>query len=215
MQIYPNDRIVFFGDSITDADRQKENLDDLGHGFPLFIASQFGARYPEMNLSFYNRGVSGDKVADLNERLQEDVISLMPDVVSIMVGINDTWHNVESPDFGTKKAADYFEAEYRKMLMTLKNAGITRLVLMEPFVLPIPKNRTTWRVDLDQKIQIIRLLAAEFHAEFISLDGLMNAAGIRHGFELYTKDGVHPTPTGYGLITEEWMRHVHPTLELK
>lgn len=215
MQIYPNDRIVFFGDSITDANRNKEDQEDLGHGFPLFIASQLGAKYPEMNLSFYNRGVSGDKVADLNARLEEDVLSLMPDVVSVMVGINDTWHNVESPDFGSKKAADAFEKEYRKLLLSLKEAGVTRLLLMEPFVLPIPKNRTTWRVDLDQKIQIIRLLAAEFHAEFISLDGLMNAAGIRHGFERYTKDGVHPTPIGYGLITEEWLRHVQPTMELK
>lgn len=215
MQIYPNDRIVFFGDSITDAARNRDDAEDLGHGFPLFIASRLGSKYPEMNLSFYNRGNSGDKIADLNGRLDDDVLSLMPDVVSIMIGVNDTWHNVESPDFGSAKVAKVFETNYRKLLRNLTRAGVSRIILMEPFVLPIPKNRTTWRVDLDQKIQAIRLLAAEFHAEFISLDGLMNAAGISHGFELYTKDGVHPTPVGYGLITDEWMRHVTPTMEMK
>ncbi len=215
MEIYPNDRIVFFGDSVTDADRNFENSEDLGHGFPLFIAAQLGAKYPELNLEFYNRGVSGNKIADLNARIETDVLSIMPDVVSVMVGINDTWHNVESPDFGTKKAADEFERQYRKLLVTLKAADISRVILMEPFVLPIPENRTTWRIDLDQKIQIIRHLAAEFHCEFISLDGLMNAAGIRHGFDRYAKDGVHPTPVGYGLITEEWMRHIHPIFDIK
>lgn len=208
MEIFPNDIIVFFGDSVTDTFRVREDPNDLGHGYSYIAAAELGAKYPKMNLKFYNRGNSGDKIDDLNQRLYKDVLSLKPTVISILIGVNDTWHNIDSPESGTKVFNQVFESKYRKLLTDIKENGVNRIILMEPFILPFPEDRKTWRNDLDQKIQIVRHLAKEFNTDFVALDGPINAAGIQNEFDIYAADGVHPTALGYGLIFSEWIKHV-------
>lgn len=209
MRLKQTDRILFFGDSITDAGRDREDFHDLGKGYPLMVAGRLQAEYPALKLNFLNRGISGDKVADLKERLEEDCLSLKPTIVSILIGINDTWHQEENENFGTAELMEQFERDYREILSNIQKETGAQIVLMEPFVLPYPAERASWRVDLDQRIQIVRKLAKEFQTELVALDGPLNAYGIKHSFQYLTgEDGVHPTVAGHGLITEKWLELV-------
>lgn len=207
MKLEVNDTILFIGDSITDTGRDRENLEDLGQGYPLMIAGRLLANYPELNLKLLNRGISGDHVSHLQKRWQEDCLDLQPDIVSILIGINDTWHNIGTEAFGTKEEMVQFKMEYRDILIQLKEKTTAKIVIVEPYVLPYPIDRKEWRVDLDQRIQIIRDLAEEFSTEFVPLDGPLHALGIKSGYTYLTgEDGVHPTVAGHGKIAEEWLK---------
>ena len=208
MEIRKHDHIVFFGDSITEWGRDKSNPDSLGHGYVSIVAADLLDRSPELGLHFYNRGVGGDKVQDLLNRV-DDCLSCQPDAVILMVGINDVWHLVGKDSFASQEEQQRFENVYRQLLQALKQAGIERILLMEPFVLDYPEDRMEWRRDLDPKIQIVRHLAREFKLELVPLDGLMNEQALLYGRrELTGDDGVHPTLAGANIIAQEILRRL-------
>jgi acyl-CoA thioesterase I len=198
--------ILFQGDSITDAGRSREDLGDLGRGYALMAAGWLGLRYPEKNLRFTNRGISGNRCVDLVGRWQADCLDLRPDLVSIYIGVNDTWRRFDS---GLVTSAAEFEGHYRKLLeSTRRTLPNTQLVLVEPFVLPYPADRKAWREDLDPKITVVRALASEYGAALVPLDGLFAQAAARRGPAYWTSDGVHPTPAGHALIAQAWIEAV-------
>ncbi|WP_256864614.1 SGNH/GDSL hydrolase family protein [Marinilactibacillus piezotolerans] len=209
MKIKQNEKILFIGDSITDAGRNRSHSEDLGQGYPLLVASELKATFPQKQLTFYNRGISGDRVIDLKNRWEEDCLNLNPDIVSILIGINDTSHQIDRTDALDEEALNQFEEDYRFLLKSLSQRTDARVILIEPFVLPYPKDRINWRRELDPRIQIVRKMARDYQTELIPLDGLFNAAGISHGFKYYTgEDGVHPTVAGHGFIKKAWMNQV-------
>lgn len=206
MKLNFKDSILFIGDSVTDVGRDRTNAVDLGQGYPLMIATALKERYAELELSFSNRGIGGDKLKDMAARWEADCLSLNPTVVSILIGINDTWHAVGQDQFGSQEDLQQFEQLYRTLLTTLVENSVRQIILMEPFVLPYPIDREMWRSDLDSRIQVVRKLAYEFQADLIPLDGLLNAIGIKQGFALLTgEDGVHPTQKGHELIAKMWL----------
>ena len=208
MELRKNDRILFLGDSVTDCDRDRDNPIDLGKGYALMTAGTLAARWPEAQLTFLNRGIGGNKIQDILDRLDADCLALQPNVLIFMIGINDTWHNVGNPDFGTAAAAQTFEKSYRELLQRVTTAGIKRILLLEPFVLPFPEDRQLWRNDLDPKIQIVRKLASTFGCELVSLDGRLNETALITGPQYLTGlDGVHPTAAGHGVITKAVVEH--------
>lgn len=97
MKLVKNDTVLFLGDSITDCDRDRQDPHDLGHGFARLVADQLAETFPTAGFIFYNRGIGGNKAADVLARLQEDCLQLAPDVLVFMIGINDTWHNAGGP----------------------------------------------------------------------------------------------------------------------
>ncbi len=167
-------KLLFLGDSVTDAGRDFENDRELGHGYVKIIADQL----EQEDVTVINRGVSANRVADLHRRIEADAISLQPDVVTIMIGINDTWFSFSRWEDTSVTA---FKEVYRVILNRIKTETNAELILMEPFVLPYPEDRKEWRGDLDPKIGAVRELAAEFGATLIPLDGLLNALAIKHG----------------------------------
>jgi lysophospholipase L1-like esterase len=205
MLIRKDDHVLFYGDSITDAGRRakENNPGEMGVGYAAMIAWRLMARFPELNLKFTNRGISGNRVYDLESRFQTDVLDLKPSVVSIMIGINDTWRrydsNVVSP------VAD-FTASYRRILNAIRDKLGARLIICEPFLLPVPDDRKKWREDLDPRIAAARDLAREFRAMFLPLDGAFAAAACRAPMNYWLPDGVHPTPAGHALIAECWVQ---------
>ena len=206
MKLNFKDSILFIGDSVTDVGRDRTNDVDLGQGYPLMIATALKERYAELELTFSNRGIGGDKLKDMAARWEVDCLSLNPTVVSILIGINDTWHAVGQDQFGSQEDLQQFEQLYRTLLTTLVENSVRQIILMEPFVLPYPTDREMWRSDLDSRIQVVRKLAYEFQADLIPLDGLLNAIGIKQGFALLTgEDGVHPTQKGHELIAKIWL----------
>ena len=190
-------RVLFQGDSVTDCGRSREDLTDLGPGYPRFAAALLRERHPEQDWEFVNRGVSGDRTDHLLARWQEDCIALQPDVLSILIGINDTWRAFDSNDPTT---AEQFEANYRRLLEDVRRNTHAKILLLEPFVLPDTPDKDIWRADLDPKIGAVRRLAREYADAYVPLDGLFAAACVEQGPLYWTMDGVHPAEPGARLI---------------
>jgi lysophospholipase L1-like esterase len=189
---------VFIGDSVTDCDRRERPDGPLGNGYVRFLSEQFAAGGEEIDV--LNRGISGDRVRDLRARWEADCLDLQPTLVSIAVGINDTWRRYDSGDPTT---AEDFEDDYRSLLFPLRVANVA-MVLVEPFLLPISDEQRMWREDLDPKIQIVRGLAGEFGATLVPTDALLAAAAEEAGVEAIALDGVHPTTRGHQLLARAW-----------
>lgn len=207
--IQENDRILFIGDSITDVGRSRNFDGDLGNGFPFLLAAELLHRYPKSNLNILNRGVSGDTLAQLKNRWEEDCLDLSPDLVTILIGVNDVWKSFEQNTTPSGEELEMFEKNYRYLLKSLAQRTDAKVVLMEPFLLPYPKDRIEWRKQLDPRIQIVRRVAKDYHAILVPLDGLLNAAGIVSDYQTYTGiDGVHPTLTGHAQIAKAWLDYV-------
>ena len=197
--------VLFQGDSITDAGRDRKGPESLGQGYAMMAASWFSALYPERNVRFYNRGISGNRAKDLAGRWEEDCLALKPDWVSILVGINDTYRRYDSTD---PTDTESYAQSVRSILTRTVEALGARLILCEPFVLPTPPDRAEWREDLDPKIQAVRNLAREFEAIYVPFDGIFAAAATRREPAFWAGDGVHPTPAGHALMAQAWLRAV-------
>lgn len=211
MLIQNGDVVLFQGDSITDAGRIYENPNDLGPGYPNFIASMFSALHPDLEVNFVNRGISGNRVRDLKARWIKDCLDIKPDVLSILIGINDTWRRFDSGDPTTAEA---FKADYQDILSQVRTElPKTKIILLEPFVLPYPADRIAWREDLDPKIHAVRELAKEFDTYFLPLDGVFAQAYLRKEPTFWSADGVHPTQAGHALITKEWLGLISSSFE--
>ncbi|NMA47533.1 MAG: SGNH/GDSL hydrolase family protein [Lentisphaerae bacterium] len=195
--------VLFQGDSVTDCGRSRENDMMLGGGYAAQIAARFTAAYPEKGVRFLNRGISGNRSKDLVARWQQDCIDLKPDWVSILIGINDTWRRYDRED---PTSVEDYAANCREFLRLTRENTKARIILLEPFVLPYPEDRKAWRVDLDPKINALRLLALEFKAIYVPLDGIMAAAACRACPALWAADGVHPTQAGHALIARHWLK---------
>ncbi|WP_245237223.1 SGNH/GDSL hydrolase family protein, partial [Paenibacillus ihuae] len=155
--------------------------------------------------NFFNRGINGNRVVDLQERWDRDCLGLNPTWVSIYIGVNDTWRHMDS---GQETTAAEFEASYRDLIERTKASVSAKLVLIEPFVLPVPEDRKTWRRDLDPKIHVVRELAREYGALLVPLDGLFAAASMKAEPAFWVGDGVHPSPAGHALIADAWLKAV-------
>jgi len=196
------DRVLLVGDSITDWGRDRHDPTSLGHGYVLIAASLAGARHPGLGLRFVNRGISGDRVRDLRARWQTDVLALAPTVVSVMVGVNDTWRRYDSGE--TTSVAAYEDTYGALLTETVATLG-ARLVLVEPFLTPLTDEQVAWREDLDPKIDAVRRLAMQFSARLVPADAVFTAAAARDGARPWSIDGVHPTAAGHGLLATAWL----------
>jgi acyl-CoA thioesterase I len=200
--INPGDLVLFQGDSVTDCGRSRADDSALGYGYAGMIAAQFTASYPEEQVRFINRGVSGNRVRDLLARWDQDCIVLQPNVVSILIGINDTWRRFDSADPTSTEA---YLADYHRILTRVRQELGARLILLDPFVLPALPDRRTWREDLNPRIDGIRDLAREFSAIYVPLDGIFAAASVKAPCAVWSDDGVHPTAAGHALIAQAWL----------
>lgn len=205
MILQQNDIVLFQGDSITDAGRTYGSDAPLGWGYPLLVASKLGYQFPNLNLTFLNRGISGDRVVDLQQRWDKDCLDLKPTWVSIYIGINDTWRKYDS---GDATSAAQFKSRYSDIIDRTKEKLHANLILIEPFVLPVPEERNSWREDLDPKIGVVRDLAREYGALYVPLDGLFAAASTVIEPAYWAPDGVHPSPAGHELIANAWLKAV-------
>jgi lysophospholipase L1-like esterase len=203
-------KVLFQGDSVTDCGRDRSDPPGrdgsiLGNGYPAKIAALYGALFPTAGTVFLNRGISGNRTGDLLERYERDFRDIKPDMISVLIGINDVWRRY---DRGNPTSPELFEQNYRTLLERLKgDIPNTKIILMEPFLLhPLP-DRWQWHEDLDPKIQIVRKLAGQFADYFLPSDGILAryaAEGIPE--ERIAADGVHPTPDGHGILAYEWLR---------
>lgn len=194
-------RILFQGDSITDAGRFGDPA-GLGSGYVNVLAGWLAGRYPELNLTVLNRGTSGHRIYDLEERWSADAIELQPDWLSILIGINDTWRRYDS---NLISAPADFEACYRRILDRIIKETSANIIMLEPFLLPTPADRIAWREDLDPRIAAVRRVACDYAALYLPFDGLFAAAATRQPAPYWLHDGVHPTAAGHAFIAQTWL----------
>lgn len=196
-------RLVFVGDSITDAGRDRDDPDALGDGFVALLAAEFAQR--EAPVRIVNVGIAGDRAVDLDRRWSMDVSPAAPDVLTVFVGVNDMWRRFDRDDPTTVSA---FETTYRRLLERTSDAGGAegpRLILVEPFFLPVHEEQRAWLDDLDPKREVVRRLARERGAGLVPLHEVMTAASHVEGVAAVAPDGVHPTPRGSRLIADAWL----------
>ena len=197
-----NARILFQGDSITDGNRGR-NADPnhiLGHGYAFIVAAKYGAAFPERNLTFMNRGISGNTVLDLQGRWKADTLDLKPDALSVLIGINDSGKNIPLAQY--EEVYDKLLADTRAALPSVK------FVLCEPFYLPKDGHRAGDAHDEDvrQRQAIVAKLAAKYGAALVRLQRVFDEACKRAPAEYWVWDGVHPTYSGHQLFADEWVK---------
>ena len=204
--------ILFQGDSITDGNHGRSNDPNhiMGHGYAFSIASRWGAEYPEKRLTFINKGVSGNKISDLASRWQADALDLKPDVMSILIGVNDSSSVVLKwePIVTVEKYEEIYQSLLDKTKLQFPEIVF---VLCEPFILRVGKVKENWdayKADLTLRQAVVRKLASQYNAVFIGLQEVFNKACEKAPADYWIWDGVHPTVAGHELITREWIRLV-------
>jgi lysophospholipase L1-like esterase len=218
-QAGPSTRTLLFqGDSITDAGRdrglsQPNDPRALGGGYPALIGVGLmsgdvpgPALWPEAAWRVFNRGISGNRILDLESRWNEDALAIAPDVLSILIGVNDTWRGQDNPPLWV--SLETYEQRYRGLLERTRQAlPETRLILCEPFVLRCGHVTDAWFPEFDQRRAIVRGLAEAFDARFVPFQSAFDEAAELAPPSAWAHDGVHPSVGGFQVMAQTWLKH--------
>ena len=205
--------ILFQGDSITDCSRSRDASNDhAGYGYAQFVKGSLGAKYPG-EYSFLNRGVSGNRIVDVYARIKADIINLKPDYMSILIGINDIWHEIGSQN---GVSPEKFEKIYDMLLTEVKGAlPDVKIMLLGAFVLEgpstcnteeIPNRFERFKEGAELNAAAAKRLAEKHGLIYIPLQEVFDKACETAEPKYWTADGVHPTPMGHELIKNEWLK---------
>lgn len=203
--------VLFQGDSITDSGRNRTAADAnsaaaLGTGYPLLVASAALEAHPDRGLRFFNRGISGNKVPDLEARWGNDTIALKPDILSVLIGVNDIWHKLNGNYNGT--VAEYENGYTALLAATLRMLPNVRLVVLEPFVTRTGAVNDRWFPEFDERRAAAARVAKGAGATFVPLQAMFDDLSRRSSPGYWAADGVHPTPAGHAAIADAWRKAV-------
>ena len=205
-------RILFQGDSVTDCDRSR-NIDSIvGRGYPVLIKAQLGYDYPQ-EYEFFNRGVSGNRVVDLYARIKEDILNLKPDYMSILIGVNDVWHEVL---YKNGISAEKYEKIYSMLIEEIKaELPDIKIMILEPFCLcgtatenteEIPDKWNNFNTEVRERAKKAKAIAQKYNLPFIPLQDKLEEFAAKTSTDYLLADGVHPTSIGHELIAREWIK---------
>jgi lysophospholipase L1-like esterase len=204
-------KILLQGDSITDAGRDFRNYHDLGPGYPFYASEHIKEAFQKTDFEFINFGISGNRTSQLFDRLYNDCIAFQPDVVSILIGINDVWHRYGANKIATTDAQ--IELNYRSILERLKKETNAKILILSPFLLDAP-GKEHIREDLKTVLPIVRKLADEFADAYVALDEKFAEALKTQPEPLYySQDGVHPNENGRKFIGALYAEAIKPIIE--
>jgi lysophospholipase L1-like esterase len=202
--------ILFQGDSITDSGRNKEDSGfntarNLGSGYPMLAGAAILNKYEALNLKIYNKGISGNKVFQLAERWDIDCLDLKPDVLSILIGVNDIWHKLNGTYNGT---AEIYRNDYIALLeRTMKALPNVKLIICEPFAVKgVKAVDDKWYPEFFDYQKAAKDIARQFRATFIPFQSVFDEAQKRAPGSYWTGDGVHPSLAGAQLMAKAWMK---------
>ena len=200
-------RILFQGDSITDAGRSRTDDIYLGCGYPRLVESALGYEEPAQH-EFFNRGISGNRIVDIYARIKSDIINLKPDVMSILVGVNDVWHELRESPNGID--ADKYFKLYCMLIEEIKEAlPDLKIIILEPFVLKASATEACWeefKTEVTKRAKMAKLVAEKFGLPFIELQKGFDALAAKAPESYWLADGVHPTAKGHEFIKGEWLK---------
>ena len=208
--IHPDDTVLFQGDSITDAGRDRKTATGhtaaaLGTGYAYHAAGLLLSNRPDSNLTILNRGVGGDQVTDLATRWKQDCLDLQPTVLSVLVGVNDTWHGTAKgkPEQGTD--LETYDETYRQLLDdAIVAMSKIRFVICEPFTLRCGAVDDAWFPEMDQRRDLVRKIAVDYEATFVPFQQMFDNAAQTTSPTYWAADGVHPSLAGHMLMARTW-----------
>ena len=202
--------VLFQGDSITDCDRSRQNHARQGYGYATMVQGQLGYECPGA-FTFQNRGISGNHIVDVYARIKADIINLKPDYMSILIGVNDVWHELGG---NNGVAPDKFEKIYCMLIEEIKEAlPALKIMILEPFVLPgsatkNDENPAVWQ-SFDSLVRAnaaaAKRVAEKYALPFIELQSGFDALCEKAPADYWLADGVHPTAMGHCFIKDKWM----------
>lgn len=201
--------ILFQGDSITDCGRDRGQFKSLGTGYPFFLSSMISYNHPDKSYTFLNRGISGNRIVDLYARMKEDIINLHPDVLSVLIGVNDVWHEFSNSQ-GVDK--DKFEKVYSMLLEEVLEfyPNIT-IALIEPFIMKageVANAWDKWSTEMNIRRGIVKSLAEKYNTIFIPLQEEFDRLSQKNSPSYWSADGVHPTDAGHMAIAHQWSKYL-------
>ena len=202
-------KILFQGDSITDAGRDKRNYHHLGMGYPKFVAPLIEMAFPDVEFEFINFGISGNRTGQLFDRLSQDCISFQPDIVSILIGVNDVWHRYSAEN--VKTTDEQIEVNYRSILERIKNETNAKILMLQPFT--EGEDQAYMRAEVERVKVIADDLAEKYADAYIKTDDFMHAYEHYGEPHYFTKDGVHPNPNGAAFIAKHYFEAVRPLID--
>lgn len=195
--------IVFLGDSITDAGRNRDNDNERGIGYPTLVAAEMGLDYPG-EYAYINEGVSGDRIVDLYARIKRDIIQRRPDYLTILIGINDVWHEInERNGVENKKFFKVYSMLIEEIKAVLPDI---KIIILEPFVLKATATEKAWNVfrrETEMRAESAKAVADNFGLGFVPLQKLFDEATDKAEPSYWLSDGVHPTAAGHEIIARE------------
>ena len=198
--------ILFQGDSITDCGRDRERDVKTGIGYPTMVKGQLG--YDEPGHTFINRGIGGNRSVDLYARIKKDIINLKPDLMSILIGVNDVWHDIHESPNGVD--ADKFYKIYCMLIEEVKEAlPNIKIMILEPFVLHGTATDDHWEffdVETKKRAAMAKKVAEKYNLTWVPLQEGFDALLEKAPADYWLRDGVHPTVQGSVLIANEWMK---------
>lgn len=200
-------KILFQGDSITDADRNRTNHSLLGRGYPLLVEASLGYEFPG-KYEFANRGISGNRIVDVYARIKSDIINLEPDVMSILIGVNDVWHELGDSPNGVD--AEKFFKIYSMLIEEVKEAlPSIKIMILEPFVLKGCSTEENWEYfssETKKRAEMAKKIATKYNLPFIPLQNGFDELSKKAPESYWLSDGVHPTAKGHEFIKEQWIK---------
>ena len=205
IQLGENQTILFTGDSITDCDHFDPAYRPFGNGYVHFAANYLLAKYPHLGLNIINTGINGNATRDLLSRSRRDIVGRQPDILSVLIGINDIWRRYDSPnDPALAVYPDEYEYNYRQILSLAKQNCDPRIILMEPFLFCTDTNNTMFK-GLPVYIDIVHKLAKEFEATLVPLQSRFDATAGQVPPERWADDMVHPFTWAHEWICQRWL----------
>lgn len=201
MKINDNDVILFDGDSITDALRDRNDFYSLA-GYSKFVYEELSKKYK--NIKCFNRGIGGDTSGQLNDRVDNDLAETKPTVFSLLIGMNDTWRKFDS---GIEISKETYRENVISILKKAKKYT-KRIIVLEPFLLDVDPAKKEFRADFYPKMTELRELIRDFDVEYVPLDGVFAELCAKNDPALFSYDGVHPTEKGHKVIAGEWLKRI-------
>ena len=205
IELTPGQTLLFIGNSITDADRDSPPYKPFGFGYVHFIANFLLAKYPTYNLNIINRGISGNSIRDLKNRWKKDCLEHNPDILSILIGVNDVWRQFSGEDDLPRAVfIDEFEATYRQLLDEVKQNCSSRLVLCEPFMFCDNFNDPVF-TELRRFVDVVRTIAADFNAVLVPLQKAIDEQIKTVPPQKWSQDMVHPEVWAHSWLAQQWL----------
>lgn len=199
-------KILFQGDSVTDAGRDRSNPHDMGEGYAKYASAMLEDSFPDVEFEFLNLGVSGDRTENLVARLENDFVEIQPDIISIMIGVNDVWHRFLC---GIETTDSQFEENYRTILQAIKEKTNAKIFMIAPFTIDdCYSDKAELREELDRKIAIVERLAGQYADAYLNIDAVLSALDADGDKMTYSQDGVHPSAEGACFIGQKYLEAV-------